>query len=485
MKQTGKSTQPLLLLQCSVVGYLVIAFAFVMLSCNGSSSKTGSANSLSQDSIESLARQAYLFGYPLVLMNETMRTTTNVEAPVWNNVFAPANQFGHFRAFPDATFKAVVKPNCDTYYSSAWLDLSGEPMVLTVPDTKGRYYLLPMLDAYTNVFASPGKRTTGTAAGKFLITGPAFTGKVPDRMVQIKAPTDMVWILGRTQVNNARDGKDIVYKIQDNYTLTPLSKWGIDYKPAKNLVDSSISTNPPLFVEHMDIETFFNSLNELMVKDPPAKYDSVLLNKLSAIGIGAGKKFSLSNFDSSTQKALKGLPAAVHQQLRDMSTKVGSLENNWNVTRSGMGSYGTNYGMRAFVALIGLGANLNADACYPICKLDENGASLDGAKKYLLHFDKGQTPPATAFWSLTMYGPDDLLVANPINRFTIGDRSSLQYNADSSVDIYIQNEPPSKDKESNWLPAPKGSFTLTMRLYWPKESFLNGSWKIPAVKVVQ
>ena len=136
-----------------------------------------------------------------------------------------------------------------------------------------------------------------------------------------------------------------------------------------------------------------------MVKDPPAKYDSVLLNKLSAIGIGAGKKFSLSNFDSSTQKALKGLPAAVHQQLRDMSTKVGSLENNWNVTRSGMGSYGTNYGMRAFVALIGLGANLNADACYPICKLDENGASLDGAK-ISFAFRQRTNPPATAFGHL-------------------------------------------------------------------------------------
>ncbi len=474
-----------LLKKHSLLTGLFFTTAIAMLSCNQHASNTTASNSLSQDSIVSLAKQAYIYGYPLVLMYETMHSTTNVEAPAWNNVFAPINQFGHFRSFPDATFKAVVKPNCDTYYSSAWLDLSQEPLVLTVPDTKGRYYLLPMLDAYTNVFASPGKRTTGTGAGKFLITGPSFTGKVPDSMQQVKAPANMVWILGRTQVNSAQDGKDVVYKIQDGYTLTPLSKWGTNYKPAKNTVDTGITKAPPVFVENMDITTFFNLLNELMVKNPPPQDDSALLNKLAAIGIGAGKQFDLSAFDSATQSALKTVPADVHQQLRAFASKVGNIENNWNVTRSGVGSYGTNYTVRALIALIGLGANLNADACYPNCQLDETGANLDGAKKYTIHFDKGQTPPANAFWSLTMYGPDELLIDNPINRYTIGDRNSLKYNADSSLDIYVQNAMPSKDKEPNWLPAPKGAFSITMRLYWPKESFLNGNWKIPPVKVVQ
>jgi hypothetical protein len=471
---------------------LMAAALFAVLSIGTISCKQASSGNeateaaqLSQDSVVALAKQAYLYGYPMVVMNETKRTATNIEAPVWNNAFAPVNQFGHFRTFPDATFKAVVKPNCDTYYSTAWLDLAAEPLVLTVPDTKGRYYLLPMLDAYTNVFASPGKRTSGTGANQFLITGPGFSGAVPAGMTEIKAPTNMVWILGRTQVNSDQDGKAVVYKIQDGYTLTPLSKMGTAYTPARHQVDSSIGTNPPVFVENMEISTFFNALNELMASNPPPSADSSLLQQLAAIGIGAGKKFDLSAYDQATQEALKKVPSVIHGELRAMVAKMGSLENGWNVTRSGVGSYGTNYGMRAMIALIGLGANLNADASYPNSQLDENGAKLNGANKYVMHFEKGQTPPANAFWSLTMYGPDELLVDNPIDRYTIGDRNALKYNPDGSLDIYIQHETPGKDKEANWLPAPADGFSVTMRLYWPKEAFLDGSWKIPPIRVVK
>ncbi len=484
MNQKNNESKLLLFVKCSLVACLLFAFALTSMNCGQTSSKTPVAGNLSQDSIMSLATQAYVYGYPLVLMYETMRNATNIEAPVWNKSFAPANQFGHFRSFPDPTFKAVVKPNCDTYYSSAWLDLSQEPMVLKVPDTKGRYYLMPILDAYTNVIGCPGKRTTGTKAGTFLITGPEFTGKVPDGMTEIKSPTNMVWILGRIQVNSVQDGKDVAYKIQDGLTLTPLSKLGTDYKPAKHTVDKSISTTPPLFVENMDIETFFNTMNDLMAKYPPAKDDAALLNKLSDIGIGPGKKFNLADFDSDVQTALKKVPAGVHQQLRNYMSQSGNKVNGWNVNL-GIGSYGTNYKVSALVALIGLGANLTADASYPNCLVDETGAKLDGSRKYIIHFDKGQTPPANAFWSLTMYGPDEFLIDNPINRYAIGDRSNLKYNADGSLDIYIQNERPSKDIESNWLPAPKGPFSVTMRLYWPKESYLNGTWNIPPIRAVR
>jgi DNA sulfur modification protein DndE len=435
------------------------------------------------DSVILLAKQAYVYGFPLVMMYETERSAVNHQEQTWGSVFAPINQFGHFRAFPDATFRGVVKPNCDTYYSSAWLDLAQEPLVLTLPDTKGRFYLLQMMDAYTNVFASPGKRTTGTAAQTILITGPAYTGTVPVGMSQIKAPTNMVWILGRTQVNSATDGKEVVYKIQDGYTLTPLSKWGSKYQPAKGVVDSSIGRNPSAFVEGMDISTFFTVLNDQLARNPPPAADSTILRKIAAIGVGPRKQFNLGAFDSETQAAIKTIPANIQQQLRFFSTKAGSIENGWNISRKGLGTYGTNYRIRALIALIALGANLNADASYPICQSDADGNKFDGLKKYSIHFDKGQTPPANAFWSLTMYGPDDFLVANPIQRYSIGDRSSLKYNPDGSLDIFIQNEQPANDKEANWLPAPKGSFTLTMRIYWPKESFLDGSWKIPAVKM--
>lgn len=440
---------------------------------------------MSRDSTILLAKQAYVYGFPLVMMYETERSAINHEKQTWGNVFAPINQFGHFRKFPDATFKGVVKPNCDTYYSSAWLDLSTEPLVLTVPDTKGRYYLLQMMDAYTNVFASPGKRTTGTKAQMFLITGPSYRGNTPDGMTGIKSPTNMVWILGRTQVNSPQDGKDIVYKIQDGYTLTPLSMWGKDYRPANGSVDTTISKNPSAFVEKMDIGTFFRILNEQLAENPPPKADSIILRKIAVIGVGPGKKFNLSSFDSNTQTSLQTVPATVLQQLKFFSTKAGSLENNWNISRKGLGAYGTSYNIRALVALIALGANLNADASYPNCQLDADGNKLNGTKNYTLHFDKGQTPPANAFWSLTIYGADDFLVDNPIHRYALGDRSALKYNDDGSLDIYIQNEAPPTSQEANWLPAPKGAFTLTMRIYWPKQTFLDGSWKIPPVKMVQ
>ena len=331
-----------------------------------------------------IAKQAYVFGYPLVLMYETMRTSTNVTL---------ANQFGHFRSFPDATFKNVVRPNCDTYYSTAWLNLKQEPVVLTVPNTNGRYYLLPMMDAYTNVFASIGKRTTGTADGNFLITSLSYTGTVPSGMTEIKAPTNMVWIIGRTQVNSDKDGKEVVYKIQDGYKLIPLSKWGTTYVPEKHFVDTTFSKiPPPVRVKNMDIETFFNLMNQLVADYPPAQANSNLINKMRVLGIGAGKKFTLSDYDTTTQGVLKSLPTTIHQEIRVAVKNMGAIENGWNVTRSGLGSYGTNYAMRALIGMIGLGANLNADASYPICQVDGDGEKLNGSKKYVIHFEKGQLP---------------------------------------------------------------------------------------------
>lgn len=465
-----------------------MVIAVITFSCKPSSKadEATAASQLPTDTVAAIAGQAYIYGYPLVLLYESMRKATNMEAPEWNNAYAPINQFGHFRSFPDATFKDVVKPNCDTYYSIAFLDLTAEPMVLTVPNTDGRYYLLPMLDAYTNVFASPGKRTTGTEAGMFLVTGPAYKGAIPDSMKQIKAPTNLVWLLGRTQVNNAKDGSTVVKKIQDGYHLTPLSKYGTDYTPPKNTIDPSIGdTPPPVKVEGMDVETFFNELNQLLAMYPPPATDSTFLKSFAAIGIGAGKQFSLTGFDSTTQNVLKQVPARVIQALKDAAANRGNdLENGWSVTRQGVGNYGTRFQMRALIALIGLGANLNEDASYPTCQTDQNGDKFNGANKYVIHFEKGQTPPVNAFWSITMYGMDDLLIANPINRFAIGDRDKLKYNADGSLDINIQHDSPGKDKEANWLPAGKDGFTLTMRLYWPKEEFLNGSWKIPPVKKI-
>lgn len=441
---------------------------------------------MTEKEIVSIAQDAYVYGYPLILMEITKNVITNVEIP--EEGFGPINQFSHMRKFPDHTLTEVVKPNCDTYYSIAWLDLKQEPLILSIPNTNGRYYLLPMLDAWTNVFTSPGKRTTGTESNNFLIAGPLWTGNIPEEMKQIKAPTNMVWILGRTQTNSPKDGATIVKSIQDSYKLTPLSQWGTTYSPPKGRVDQNLSKTPPVFqVKEMKIDNFFNLLNKLMLENPPSKADTPIINRIKKVGVTPGGTFNLNVFNETTKGALLTIPTKVHDAFNKSRTEasLGSLENGWNLLRKGIGKYGTDYQIRAFVAYIGLGANLPEDAIYPTTVMDSNGKPFNGKNKYVIHFEKGKLPPANAFWSITMYNSEDFLVENPINRFAIGDRDNLKFNDDGSLDIHIQHENPVLQKESNWLPAPDNVFSLVLRIYWPKEQMLDGTWKIPPVVKIE
>ncbi len=428
------------------------------------------------------AKDAYVYGYPLVLMDVTRARMTNV--PSSSGHAAPMGQFANIRAFPDATFVDVVSPNADTLYSSAWLDLKQEPIVLSVPDTHGRYYLMPMLDAWTNVFASPGKRTTGTAKGDYAITGPGWSGTLPAGVKEIKSPTNMVWIIGRTQTNGKADYA-AVHAIQDGYKLTPLSAWGKPYTPPANLpTDPKIDMKaaPVDTVAAMDAATFFNRLAMLMKDNPPSAADAPMVARLASIGIVPGQPFNLDRNGNGT-----GIPDGVDdgkKRVIELGRDPGNarLVNGWSISTGDMGTYGTNYRARAAVAWVGLGANLMADAVYPMSRIDADANPFNGAYKYVLHFDKGQTPPANAFWSLTMYNEKQAFVANPINRYAIGDRDKMKFNKDGSLDIYIQHDSPGNVKESNWLPANAGDFNLIMRIYWPKETVLKGAWTPPPVK---
>ncbi len=227
--------------------------------CNSGASRTESNNAQAQLSgdadVAGIAKDAFIYGLPLILMDITRRQSVSANSAAAFR--APANQFVHLSKFPDATFRDVVRSNADTYYSASWLDLQNEPVVLTVPDTKGRYYMMPMLDAYTNVFASPGKRTTGTAAGNFLVSGPDWSGVVPDGMQQIKAPTNTVWLIGRTQVNSEKDGEVTVIPLQKQYKLTPLSSWGKTYIAPALINDPDVPKGSPNeVVENMPAEEF-------------------------------------------------------------------------------------------------------------------------------------------------------------------------------------------------------------------------------------
>jgi hypothetical protein len=442
---------------------------------------------LSPDETYALVRDAYLFAYPIVSMDVTMRQATNVPDAVTVNLRAPVNQFAHARAYPKADEKDVVRYNFDTLYSMAWLDLSSEPIILSVPDTQGRYYLLPMLDMWSDVFSVIGSRTTGTKAANYAIVSPNWNGALPQGVEKIVAPTPIIWILGRTKTDGPAD-YDNVHKVQDGYKLTPLSHWGKAYAPPKSApTDSSIDDKtPPLVqVNNLDGVAMLTRLAQLLAKHPPHGNDYPILYRLRALGIEAGKPFDAAKLAPETveiinkaaKEALASLPAAM--------MKAGDHVNGWNIGRENMGTYGTSYLRRATVAIGGLGANLPEDAIYPISFVDGKGKPLSGANKYVLRFEKGKTPPADAFWSITMYDKDGFQVPNPINRYALSSYSDLKRNADGSLDIYVQANSPGKNKEANWLPAPKAAFQPTMRLYSPRAEALDGSWAPPPFKITK
>ncbi len=456
----------------------------LMITACGTSEK----NTIPDDKVIEIATKAYVFGYPMILMDYTKKISTNVEKPT--SVYAPVNQLGHFREFPDDKFTAVVKPNVDTYYSNAWYDLKAEPVVLTVP-ASDRYYLLPHYDAYSNVFFVPGPRTTGTGAHTFLLTGPFWNGEVPEGMAQVKAPTNTLWMIGRTQVNSAKDGATVVAGFQDGMQIDLLSKYGQEYEAPLGIVSEDYKKIVPVDdTRALSIEEYLGKLTQLMADNPPAKADAPLIKEIESIGIIAGKEFSTKGMSPELIKKLNAIPEMAHQNWIDKSTGKKDTGvpniNNWMFARDVMGFYGTNYEHRTFIAFIGLGANLVADAVYPSTSRDSEGNPIDGKSKYVIHFDKGQTPPVNAFWSLTAYNSKDFLITNPINRFALGDRDNLTYNKDGSLDIYIQNSDPKGDKTSNWLPSTQEGLTnLTLRLYWPKESALDGTWVVHAVMKVE
>ncbi len=429
--------------------------------------------------------EAYVYFYPAVTIDVTRRIATNVEAGKIT-MFGPMNTFSHARAFPTADFKAVVRPNFDTLYSSAWLDLTKEPMVVSAPDTEGRYYLLPMLDMWTDVFASPGRRTSGTKAGNFAVVPPGWQGQLPAGIQKIQSPTFYVWIIGRTQTNGPKD-YDAVHKVQDGYTIAPLSQWGKAPQPVHAVVDPSVDMKtPPLDqVNKMPAAAYFKYAAEIMKLQPPHVTDWSILARLKRIGIEPGKSFDYERLDLSIQQALD--KAAV-DGLKGMYAKLPTFArvvNGWQMNTDTMGVYGDYYLKRAAVALIGLGANQPEDAIYPLNISDANGKPLLGQHNYVQHFSKEELPPVNAFWSVTMYDEAGFQVANSINRFAIGDRDELKYNPDGSLDLYIQHEDPGPDKESNWLPAPAtGTLGVTMRLYAPKAEALDGRWNPPAIKRV-
>lgn len=429
--------------------------------------------------------ESYVYGYPIVVMDVTREVMTAAPVPNSEGTAAPINQLAKMPHYVSPYFTNVVRISLNSLWTTGFLDLK-EPIVLSVPDTNDRYYVFSIMNMWTDVFASIGKRVTGTGPGNFLIVGPDWKGTAPPDIKQtFRSSTRYAWALGQTQANGPDDFA-AVNVIQAGYKLTPLSAWGKPYTPPTNVpVDPKVDVKvtPPNQVAQMDAGTFFNRLAMAMKDNPPYAEDGPALEKLKKLGVEPGKPFDISKVDPAIAAGLNKAVKEVQIKMNEGVTKVKNV-NGW-IQPPDLGRYGTDYETRAGIAMAGLGADMQEDTIYPIAFVDGDGNRLDSANKYMLHYEKGQFTPTNATWSVSLYqGPNYVL--NPLNRYDIAPWMPLKYNPDGSLDIYIQATSPGPDKEANWLPTPvRGEFNIVIRNYWPKEEALNGSYKNPPIKKVQ
>jgi hypothetical protein len=432
--------------------------------------------------LAAIAGEAYIYLYPLVTMELTRLQATNLEAGQVPGR-GPMNHFSHIRAYPDADFKMVVRPNFDTLYSSGWLDLTDGPVIVSAPDTRGRYYMLPMLDMWTDVFANPGQRASGTSAGDWAVVPPGWIGELPDGLDRIGAPTPYVWVIGRTQTNGAED-YDAVHQVQDGYRITRLSDWGGTVTRVPQLIDPGVDmSTPPLdLVNGMSGPAFFTRAAELLKVHPPHATDWSQVQRMRSIGLVPGQSFDADALDAQTGAAVAAAPRTAQAALGAQISTLATVTNGWQMNTNSIGVYGNFYAKRAIVSMMGLGANPPEDAVYPLLMGDAAGDPLDGSNDYVLHFEPGGLPPVSAFWSVTMYDGQGFQAANALDRFALGDRDPLRYNDDGSLDLYLQHTDPGPDHQANWLPAPLGRLGVTMRLYGPEPIVLSGAWAPPPVR---
>jgi hypothetical protein len=426
------------------------------------------------------ASAGYVFGYPLVLMDVTRRVRSNFSRICPKG--APINQFLHQSQFGEILPPDILK--VEMTGSTAWLDLTDEPLILNLPDMGKRYHKMQMLDAWTNVFATPGTRTIGNGKAYFAITGPNWRGTLPMGLRQIKSPTNLALIVGSTHISNHADCA-LLRKIQTQYKLAPLSAWDRTYFAPDTVPvnhETDMTTSPLAQVASMDAVEFLGRLSQLLRHNPPAPADGPVMAKLAKLGISRDDVFAPQTMAPKTVRAIcdgvehgRAMVESAAKKPRVM------LVNGWEVSTN-TGRYGIDYLRRAAIACSGLEVSVPEDTTSLRTTVDCNGHRLTGEKGYILHFSSKKTPPVRAFWSLTMYDAHERLVDNPIHRFTLGDCHPLAHNPDGSLDVYIQHGRPGGQAEANWLPAPRDEFNLVLRLYWPKNDVWEGRWLVPGVR---
>jgi len=435
-----------------------------------------------------VAVDAYIYGYPLVTFDMVRKQQTNVARP--DAEHAPMGQLIKMRTYPAVDNHCCDAPNADTLYTIVWLDVSKEPWIVGIPDMGDRYYIVPMLDGYSNVFKVASPPTTGSKAQTYAVTGPGWSGTLPDSVTQIKSPTGMVWVLGRIYCTGTPEDCKAVHELQDRFSVVPLSSYGKPYTPAPGALNPAIDMTTAVRkqVENLGITAYFTYLAQLMKTNPPTAADAPIVAHMAEIGLVPGQDYDRSKLGHLDEDVLKVVPKLALLEMGG-HLKRQSTTNGWLYFTSGVGDFGTDYLVRGMANLIGPGWNRPQDAIYPLSENDADGHAYDGAKnKYVIHFDKDKLPPAKAFWSLTMYDSGFFFVPNPINRYELSQRNQFITNPDSSVDLSIQAASPGPGKEANWLPAPRSKFELVLRLCWATTSppsILDGIWTPPPVTRIQ
>lgn len=421
---------------------------------------------------------AYMFTFPLVLLDATkIKTTNTVEA---TNKQAPENQLIHARKLADADSKDVVTPNVDTIYSQAFLNLEDTAMVYKTPPAEDRFCTTELLDAYTNCEA-----ILYASGVKFLLTGPGFEGEVPEEMDEIPVSTNTVWLLTRTEVKDADDLENI-YALQEQMELVPLDVYlsGEDYEPQEGSFDEENNFVPIEHVLGMGIKEYFDKANELLEKNPPAKEDADMMARIAGAGIGPGMQFDEGILPEGAQQKWQGMLDSFDENMLKKSAQFIKKMGAWTYTGEPIAEFGTEYAYRALIAKEGLGANPVYVAIYPKAATDDDGDALDGSDAYVIHFESDGFPPLLedGFWSITAYGEDDFLIDNELNKYSISDRSDFTLNEDGSLDIFVQPDAPTDESmQKNWLPVKEGRFHVYLRIYMPDTQALAEGWTAPSI----
>ena len=429
-------------------------------------------------------KEAYVFCFPLVLMDATKTVGTNTVEATANK--APENQFLHAQALANAKFRQVVTPNVDTLYSQLFLNLSDDAVVIEKP-AADRFLSLEIMDAWSNcvtVLGTGGKNDTEEER-TYLLTGPNFTGTVPAGMKQVKMPTAIGWILGRTVCSPTEDDYAKVHAIQKGLTAKTLTIYKSGGEMPKGTEDPANEFTPIKHVQEMSAKEFFDKVNELLKVNPPSPKDGEKMEKLETINVGAGLSFDVKILEDADGAKWKAMTGSIRNELLASVKKDGYAKQigAFNFFAEPIAEFGKAYDYRGLVAIDAFGANPTYIAIYPSANIDDDGNKLNAQNSYVLHFDKVPPVKKHGFWSVTAYGDDNFLIDNELNRYCINDRSGAKVNDDGSLDIYLQSTKPSDAaKVSNWLPVGTAGFHLHLRIYLPEDSTLDGTWTWPTIK---